>query len=348
MNSPLGVAVIGCGYWGKNYVRLCSELPQIGVVAVCDLSPERLEDAARRFPSVRIAEFPDEAIQRDDIDAVIICTDAASHYEIARQCLQHGKHVLVEKPFTTQSAHALELVQLAQARDLILMVGHVFLYNPGIEALKTYIEQGDIGEIYYLHSRRTNLGPVRCDVNAAWDLATHDVSIFNYLLGESPEWVSAVGCSFLRSGTQDAVFVTLGYPEGVRGHVHASWADPNKEREIVVVGSRMRIAFNDLDARESVRIFEKGVAAVSAEPVGYGSYQLAIRDGSIISPKIEASEPLRNQVKHFLTCITEHQQPLSDGSNGLEVVRVMEAIDLSMERNGAPVEVMPHGWKLYG
>jgi predicted dehydrogenase len=246
---------------------------------------------------------------------------------------------LVEKPITTQVAQAEELIALSESKAVTLMVGHTFLYNAGVRKVKSYIEEAKLGRIYYVYARRTNLGPIRKDVNALWDLASHDVSIFNYLLDGVPEWVSAVGIKALRNCREDVGFISLGYPDGIVGHIHVSWADPNKVREVVVVGSERRIVFNDLNTFEKVRVFEKGVSPTPAEASSYGEYHLLMRDGDIVSPKVEASEPLKNQARHFIDCIAQGGCPLTSGRDGLAVVRVMEAVDRSLECRGAPVEV---------
>lgn len=339
MVDQRGIAILGCGYWGINYLRVFNELPEARVVAVCDERPDRLQEIGQRFPGVALTTEVEEALQLDGVDAAVVCTPATTHYSVTRRCLEAGKHVLVEKPITTLATDAEALIALADVRDLILMIGHTFLYNPGVRKIKDYIKRGEVGRVYYLYSSRTNLGPIRRDVNALWDLAPHDVSIFNYLLDSVPEWVSAVGAKVLRNGREDVGFISLGYPNGVVGHIHVSWADPNKVREVVVVGSDKRIVFNDLNALEQVRVFEKGVASIAAEASSYGEYQFLMRDGDIISPRIEPSEPLKNQCRHFLECVVQGRRPLTSGWEGWEVVRVMEAIDRSMARNGIPVEV---------
>jgi predicted dehydrogenase len=339
MTDHLRVAIVGCGYWGMNYVRLLSELSETEVVAVCDRMPDRLYEVKRRFPNVRMTTEVEDIASMEDVDAVIVCTSATTHYQIARCLLEAGKHILVEKPITTSVTHTEELIRLAEKHDVKLMVGHVFLFNPGIELVKTYIEQGELGKIYYLHACRTNLGPIRQDVNVLWDLATHDVSILNYLLDSVPQWVNASGAKVLGNNREDVGFVVLGYPSGVRGHIHVSWADPNKVREIVVVGSNTRIAFDDLSVQEKVRVYEKGVVSSLVEPASYGEYHLSIRDGNIVSPHVQISEPLKNQAKHFVQCVIEDCEPLTDGWSGLAVVRVMEAIDRSLAQNGTPIEI---------
>jgi len=339
MTDEIGIAVLGCGYWGINYVRVFSELAGARVVVVCDQRADRLREVKRRFPKVQVSNDVTEALRQDGVDAAVICTEAKTHYEIARQCLRAGCHILVEKPVTTSAADAASLTAFAESTGVTLMVGHTFLYNPGVQKLKDYIDQGQLGRIYYLHARRTNLGPIRHDVNALWDLAPHDVSIFNYLLGSVPEWVSAVGAKVLRNCREDVGFISLGYRDGVVGHIHVSWAEPNKAREVVVVGSDKRIVFDDLNPLERVRVFDKGVAPVMVEPASYGEFQFLMRDGDIVSPRVEVSEPLRNQCSHFLECVKGDRRPLTGGRQGYEVVRVMEAIERSIERQGAPVEV---------
>ena len=338
MESQLRVAVIGCGYWGGNYVRLFSELPDTQVVAVCDQRQECLDKVSKRFPDVILSQSLDEVLSLPEIDAVVISTYASSHYEITRKCIEAGKHVLLEKPMTTAVEDAEKLIALAEAHGVILMVGHIYLYNAGIRKIKELVNNGSMGQLYYLYSQRTNLGPIRYDVNAIWDLAPHDISIMNYVLDSAPEWVSAVGHRALRSDREDVGFIVLGYPHNVVGNIHVSWADPDKIRQIVAVGSQQRVVFNDLNPQEPIRIFEKGIDGSALLPTSFGE-QYAIRNGNIISPQIGLSEPLKEQCLHFVDCIRNHRQPLSDGRNGLDVVRVMVAINESIQRKGAPVQL---------
>ncbi len=245
-SNPTGIAVIGCGYWGMNYVRIFNELTESRVAAVCEQSPERLKEVARRFPNVYLTTQIDDVLSQPDVQAVVVCTEASSHYNVARRLLSAGKHLLVEKPLTTTSRDAENLIELADSHSVTLMVGHTFIFNAGIRKVKEYVKQ-DTGRVYYLYARRTNLGPIRRDVNALWDLAPHDIAIFNYLLDATPEWVSAVGGKVLGNSRDDVGFVSLGYPGNVLAHVHVSWADPDKAREVVVVKSDRRILFNDLN-----------------------------------------------------------------------------------------------------
>ncbi|HEY1303108.1 MAG TPA: Gfo/Idh/MocA family oxidoreductase [Vicinamibacterales bacterium] len=342
MADLAGIAIVGCGYWGINYVRVFSELPGARVVVVCDQRPERLQEVGRRFPAVALTTQLESALNEHGVDAVVVATSATTHYDITRRAIAAGKHVLVEKPLTTRSADAALLVEAAASRSVVLMVGHTFVYNAGIRKVKEYIQSGR-DEVYYLYSSRTNLGPIRHDVNALWDLAPHDIAIFNFLLDSTPRWVSAVGAKVLRNCREDVGFISLGYQQGsqsdVVGHIHVSWADPHKARELVLVGSDRRIVFDDLNGVEQVRVFEKGVKATPDEPLTYGEYHLQIRDGDIVSPRLEVSEPMKNQCKHFLECVCSGAKPRSDGRDGEHVVRVLEAVDRSMGLKGAPVEV---------
>jgi predicted dehydrogenase len=345
-SAKVGVAIIGCGYWGGHYVRIFNELPDSRVIAVCDQRPDRLREIARRFPGLYLTTQVDEAVTHPGVDAVIVCTEASAHYEMVRCALSAGKHVLVEKPLTTTSTDAERLIELAESTSLTLAVGHTFVFNAGVRKVKEYIQKGE-GRVYYLYARRTNLGPIRRDVNAVWDLAPHDIAIFNYLLERLPLWVSAVGGTVLGNRLHDVGFVSLGYPDNILAHVHVSWADPDKAREIVVVKNDKRIVFNDLNVVEPVRVFEKGVTPVEQDAWSYEEFRFEIRDGDIISPRVEAVEPLKSQCRHFLECVVNWKPPISGGLEGLHVVRVLEAVNRSLERKGIQVEVESKGDYFY-
>jgi len=340
-SAQIGIAVVGCGYWGINYVRVFSEFPNTKVVAICDTQQERLDVVNQRFPHATPVQDLHNLFDVPGIDAVVVATQASTHYNVATACLAAGRHVLIEKPITTSSEDAQKLVEQAEKASLTLMVGHTFIYNSGVQKVRSYIDHGDLGHIYYLYARRTNLGPIRQDVNALWDLATHDVSIFNYLLDGPPQWVSAVGANILHRELEDVGFVALSYNNNILGHIHASWADPNKVREVVVVGSDRRIVFDDTNQLERVRIFEKGIttSGKGKSADSYGEYNLLMRDGDIISPKVEVSEPLKSQCRHFLDCVINKRRPRTGGQEGVDVVKVMEAINQSMKNKGVPVEL---------
>lgn len=332
------VAVIGCGYWGVNYIRVFSELQRAKVVLVADASSARLEVVRERFPLISTTLNWKEIVENRWVDAVVIATPAATHFQLAREFLRAGKHVLVEKPLTTTVEDGEALIGACAEAKRILMVGHTFLFNPGIHKIKQLMSSSDFGKVYYLHATRTNMGPIRQDVNALWDLAAHDVAIFNELLGTQPTCVSAIGSKVLGSDREDVVFATMTYPGGTIANLHVSWVDPNKVREIVVVGGQRRIVFDDLRNLERVRIFEKGVAS-ELEADSFGEYRLLMRDGDIISPRVDTSEPLKNQSSHFLDCVQTGTQPTSDGKNGLDVVKVLVALTKSIALQGAPVSV---------
>lgn len=340
MGNPIGVAIIGCGYWGVNYVRVFNELPEARLVALCERRADRLKEIGRRYPAAALVQSDEQVLAMDEVEAVVICTPASVHFGVTHDALASGKHVLVEKPLTTTVREADALIAQAEKCKRVLMVGHTFLFNPGIKKMKEYIGHGDAGQLYYLYARRTNMGPIRNDVSAIWDLAPHDISIFNYLLDGKPLWVSAVGSNVLGNEHSDVGFITLGYPRGILGHIHVSWADAYKVREVVVVGSEERIVFNDFNPLERVRVFEKGVAPMEAEASSYGEYHFRMRDGDIISPRVDASEPLKNECSHFLECVRTGERPISDAHVGRAVVEVMEAIDRSMARHGAPVRIL--------
>jgi predicted dehydrogenase len=334
---PTGIAIIGCGYWGVNYVRVFGEMPDAKVLVVCDTKANRLDEVRRRFPDVTVTTDVDAALTTPGVEAVVIATNARTHFDLSRRALLAGKHVLVEKPLTTHSEDASALIELGKERKRLLLVGHTFLYNAGVRKVKEFVDQQ---HVYYLYAQRTSLGPIRRDVNALWDLAPHDIAIFNYLLGMEPDRVSAVGVHALHSKRADVGFISLTYPGGVVGHVHVSWADPNKVREVVVVCSDQRIVFNDLDPLERVRIFNKGVKVDrTEEPIGFGEYLFQLRDGDITSPAIPVSEPLKNQSGHFLHCVRRGEIAFTDATQGMAVVRIMEAIDESVAQNGVPVEI---------
>jgi predicted dehydrogenase len=337
--QQFGVLVVGCGYWGRHYLRIFHELPETRVVAVCDPSLERLGAVALDFPNIKLVQDLDVALTIPDVGCVIVATPAGTHFDVAARCLEAGLPVLVEKPLTTTSADATELIAMAEARDLTLMVGHTFVYNAAVRRVRDYLDSGEVGDVYYMYSRRTSLGPIRTDVNVLWDLASHDVSIYNYLLDTEPDWVSAIGTPVLGNERADVGFVSLGYPGGIAAHIHVSWADPNKTREIVVVGSDKQVVFNDLNALERVRVFSRGVTMVAPATPSYGEFMFQLRDGDIVSPLIEASEPLKNECAHFVECVCSGVAPITGGIAGRSTVRVMEAIDQSIAQRGEPVSL---------
>jgi predicted dehydrogenase len=333
------IGVIGCGEWGPNHIRNFSSLSDSTVVACSDLDLQRLSDVKARYPHLRTTASYEDLLA-SDVDAVVVATPTSTHYEVVKTALLAGKHVLCEKPLCTDAAEGVELVRLAEDRARVLMVGHVFMFNVGIQKLKEYLQKGALGQIYYLHSTRTNLGPIRQDVNVVWDLASHDISIFLYLLETLPVRVSAMGQAFIRSGQktiEDVAFASLEYPDRISAHVHVSWLSPRKVRELTVVGDIRMAVWNDLSPSEPLRLYEKGVTR--RHYTDFGEFHTLLRDGDIHIPKLDLIEPLRLQSSHFLQAVRQRTRPISDGASGVKVVRVLAAIERSLQMHGAPIDV---------
>ena len=334
----VGIGLVGCGRWGLNYLRAFSELEGCEVVGACDSNPVRCTEAERRLPGLKTTPKVSQLVADSAVDAVVVATDATRHYDVALAALQAGKDCLVEKPITTSVDQARRLAGLATSRHLLLMVGHVFRYNPGINHLQKLIGTGALGQLEYLTFTRTNLGPIRSDVNVVWDLMTHDVSIALHFLNQSPVWVSAQGAAFLSSRCEDVAFATLGFDNGVVANIRASWLDPRKVREITVVGSSKMAFFDDLETQEPVRIYDKGAIREPAYET-FGEFKLVTRSGDVVIPAIPAMEPLKNQCQHFLQSVTTRRPVLSDAADGLRVVEILQAINESLGRRGQPVSL---------
>lgn len=317
---------IGCGQWGPNQIRTFFFHPDVDVVRVCDTDPARLAAMKSQFMHIEITTDFKEITQAKDIDAVVVTTPVSTHHAIARDALLHGKDVLCEKPLTLTSEESQDLIEIAAKNQCILMVGHVFIFNSGIQKLKELIDGAELGKNHYFHAKRTNLGPVRNDVNAVYDLASHDISIFNYLTGSTPKVIGAIGKSYLRPNIEDVAFISLEYPGGVLAHIHVSWLDPKKIREITIVGDQKMATWNDLSPNGSVEIYTKHI---EKDPFykDFGEFHLLAKDGEVVIPNIKNIEPLKAQTHHFVDCITHRKKPLTDGRNGLDVVRTLEAID---------------------
>ena len=339
---------IGLGHWGPNLVRAFLNSQRARVGMVCDLSEARLETVRRNISATIHCCADSQAAATDaEADAVVIATPTDTHYALTKAALSAGKHVLVEKPLAGRLDQAEELVELAQRQQLVLCVGHVFLFNNGIRAVKSLIDRGDLGSIRYIFSSRTNLGPFRSDVNALWDLGSHDVSIFNYWLDAEPIQVTACGTSYLNPNVEDVVVANFAYPNHVQACVHASWLNPQKVREITVVGERQMVVWNDMDLNEPVRIYHKSVD-VERGPAyadSFGAFRLLVRSGDVVIPKIDASQPLDAECRHFLDCIEGKSQPINSGTVGLRVVGALEAAQLSMRNRSVLTPVVrssPH------
>ena len=335
MAQPARIGLIGYGYWGPNLARNFHALPDARLVAVADADANRLDEPARLYHARTYADYH-ELLADPTLDAVAIATPARTHFEIARAALARDKHVLVEKPLAMSSDEARQLIALAEKKGRVLMVGHTFEHNPAVWKIRELIEQCAIGEVYYVYANRVNLGRVQRDINALWSIAPHDISILLYVLGAMPLEVSARGATYLNVNVEDVVFVTLTFPNKVLAHVHASWLDPSKVRQMTFVGSEKMIVYDDVDAEARLRVYDKGVYKRGSD---YGEFQLKVHSGDINIPKIDMSEPLRNECAHFVECVREGKRPRTDGENGLRVVRVLEAAQESLEKDGATIKI---------
>jgi predicted dehydrogenase len=336
------VAVIGAGHWGPNLIRNFNNRLSSVVTWVVDVDQSRLEQVKLRFPDVRTATDAHAAISDPGVQAVVITTPTSTHYPLAKMALNAGKHVLVEKPITDQVQHGEELVELAERSDRVLLVGHVFIYNAAVQQVKKYLEADALGRIFYISMVRTNLGPIRIDVNAAWDLASHDVSIVNFWLGAEPISASAVGGVYINAGVEDAVFATLRYPNDVLVNLHASWLNPKKAREITVVGDKQMMTFDDMNLNEPVRIYDKQVSDARVKPPyvdSFATFRASVRDGSVVIPRIVMGEPLKTECDHFIACIENRSRPMFDARASVGVVRALATIARSVKNHGKEEEV---------
>ncbi len=333
---------IGLGHWGPNLVRAFLNSQRALVGMVCDLSEARLETVRRNISgSIQCAQDPQAAATDPAADAIVIATPTETHYSLSKAALLAGKHVLVEKPLAARLDQAQDLVAIARRERRLLAVGHVFLFNNGIRAVKSLIDRGELGSIRYIFSSRTNLGPFRSDVNALWDLGSHDVSIFNYWLGAEPIQVTACGTSYLNPNVEDVVVANFAYPNQVQACVHASWLNPQKVREITVVGERQMVVWNDMDLNEPVRIYHKSVDVERGPGYAdsFGAFRMLVRSGDVVIPKIDAAQPLDAECQHFLDCIEGKSQPINDGEVGLRVVAALEAAQNSMRNRSVQTVV---------
>ena len=331
------VAVVGGGGWGRNLIRNFAEIPSCRLKTICDLNEKALAAAKAAYKGVEVTADSSKVFADREVGAVVIATDAPSHYRLACQALDAGKHVFVEKPMTLAPADAEDLVRRADKAGRTLMVGHLLEYHPCVAQLKDLVDQGQLGALRYMYCQRLNLGVIRKDENAWWSLAPHDVSIILYIFQAEPVVVTAQGQAYLRPGVEDVVFAQLKFADGRIAHIHVSWFDPHKVRQVTLVGSDKMATFDDMEASEKIRIYDKGVS-VAGSVVGY-EQSLSIRTGDILIPKTPGGEPLRIECLHFLECVEKGTTPRSDGRDGLRVVRVLEAASRSLAAGGAPVNL---------
>jgi predicted dehydrogenase len=324
------LGIIGYGYWGPNIVRNFSGHQDCTVVAVCDKNPVALARVLIQYPNVRLTTEVDDIVTSSEIDAVAIVTSVSSHYELAKKALENGKHIFVEKPFTATSAQAEELVELAERKNLRIMVDHTFLFTGAVRKIKQLINEGVLGSLYYYDSTRVNLGLFQHDVNVLWDLAPHDLSVMDYLIGLEPDLVVATGSAHVNC-LEDVAHLTVYFPNNVLAHVNVNWLSPVKVRTTLVGGQKKMLVWNDLDPSEKVKVYDKG-ADVKTEQ---GVHQLLVsyRTGDMWAPKVEELEALKLETRYFLDCVKDGTQPFNDGQAGLRVVRILEAAEQSLRQH---------------
>jgi predicted dehydrogenase len=328
--------VVGYGYWGPNVVRNLDRLESAEVVAVCDKSPASRKKVAKAYPDVLVTEDSAELMSSPDIDAIAVVTPVWTHYELAKAALLNGKHIFVEKPFTSNAAQAQELIELAAQRNLKIMVDHTFLFTGAVTKIKQLLDDGSLGKLYYYDSTRVNLGLFQHDVNVVWDLAPHDLSIIDHLIEQTPEAISATGQTHL-NGHEDVAYITVYFPDKVIAHINVNWLSPVKVRTTLIGGEKKMLVWNDLEADEKIKIYDKGVNVTSRE----GLYDLLVhyRSGDMWAPQIEQVEALTRELSYFVDCIANDKTPVNDGEAGLRVVRMLEAANESIRQRGAVVRL---------
>lgn len=336
-SKKAAVAIIGLGYWGPNLVRTFFKLPQAFLQVCADLDQARVDKIKAQYPSVEATTDVRSVLQDPKVDAVVIASSAVTHYELGKQALLAGKHIFIEKPLALTRTEAEELVETAKRTGRVLMVGHLLLYHPAVRMLKSYLEKGEIGQVSYLYAERLNLGKIRMDENCLWSLAPHDISVILYLLDEEPVSVTAVGECYLQKDIEDVVFLTLQFTNKKMANIHISWLDPHKVRRLTLVGTKKMIVFDDMETSNKIKIYDQG----AGPPQDYRSYNddLTLRFGDIFIPRVVMEEPLKVECSHFLECIEMGQTPMSGGEAGLQVVKVLEAAQESLEKGGCPVYV---------
>ncbi|MFC1554818.1 Gfo/Idh/MocA family protein [candidate division KSB1 bacterium] len=341
----VNILQIGYGYWGPNLTRNLAGLDGVNITALTEVVKENIDKFKGTYTDADVYKNYKEPLKREDIDAVVIATPAAFHFDMTLEALENGKHVLVEKPLALTSKEGEILVDIAEKNNRILMVGHTFLYNSAVRELKNYITNGDLGDIYYIYSHRLNLGKIRQDINSLWNFAPHDVSIILDLLSDkTPQSVTSRGFSYIQKDIEDVVFLTVEYPDSVCAHIHVSWIDPNKVRKMTIVGSKKMVVYDDVSNDAKLQIFDKGVerhynGKDIASFESYGEFQLLLRAGDVLVPKINFVEPLKTECKHFVDCIRENKIPITDGRHGLKVVKILEAAQNSLKNHGSTIDV---------
>lgn len=327
IGNKMKLGIVGAGNWGMNLIRNFCKILTVENVIICDTDKKRISKVDFEYPGIKTTESLDTILNDDKINAVVVASPAETHYDIAKKALTSGKHVFVEKPITLNVKEAEKLIEISESKHLTLMVDHILIYHPVVKKLKELIDEGTLGEIYYIYSQRVNLGVIRSNENALWSLGPHDVSLYLHLLNEEPDLISAIGDVYIQKENciEDTVFLHLHFPSGVDAHAHLSWLDPHKIRRLTVVGSKKMAVFDDMEPRNKLTIFDRGAEWTEESGVG-------VRYGDIYIPNVPLKEPLRVVCEHFLECIEKDKKPWSDGFDGLKVIRILEEAERILKR----------------
>ena len=332
----VGIAVVGAGAWGKNHIRVFSEITNARLKYICDSDPSKLLPIQKIYPQTKTVENLKPILLDPDVRGVVVASSAFSHYSLSKEILLADKDVLVEKPMALNSKDAGEILTIAEKRGKILMVGHLLIYHPVVNRLKEMVASGELGKIYYIYTQRVNFGVIRKDENALLSFAPHDLSVILHLLDEEPVMVSAHGESYIQNGIEDVVFLTLQFSDGKMANIHLSWLDPHKLRKITIVGSKKMVVFDDMEVSEKLKIYDKGVESPSYST--YGEY-LSLRFGDITIPSVKIVEPLRAEAEHFVQCIESRKEPKTGARDGLKVVKILMAAQQSLKGKGMPIAI---------
>lgn len=337
----LNIAIIGAGYWGKNLVRNFATAQRCNLKYVCDRNEKILAKHKANFPFIQVSADFDNVLCDSEVDAVVIATEASAHFEIAKKAIEAGKHTYVEKPLTLKASDAKVLIEMAKQNKARLMVGHLLEYHPAVTYLKNLIDDGEIGTPLYMYTQRVNLGIVRQNENTWWSLAPHDISVICYLFDSEPVSVTARGQCYLQEGVEDVVFATISFADNKFANIHCSWLDPHKIRKMTVVGSKKMVTFDDMEATEKIRIYDKSAEIKNGANTEVNTYAeaIALRFGNILIPKIKSNEPLAQECAHFIDCILDNKPILTGGTDGLRVVQILEAGQKSLKNSGIPVNI---------
>jgi predicted dehydrogenase len=338
MNRQIKVGVVGCGYWGPNLIRNFRSLPECSMKVMCDLSQDRLKHLHSVYPEVEGETRFEQLVKDPDLDAIVVATAVKFHFPMAKASLLAGKHTLIEKPLAASSAECEELIEIARKQGLVLMVGHTFLYSAPVRKIKEIVDRGDVGEIRYISARRLNLGLFQKDINVAWDLAPHDISIIQYIMQEKPFCINCRGAAHITPGIEDVTSMSLQFTKDRSAIIHSSWLDPRKIRDMTIVGSKRMIVYDDVAPQEKIKIYDVRVDRPPHYDT-FAEFQYAYHYGDMYSPYIKQDEPLKTECQHFLSCIRDKVTPLTSGTKGLEVVQILEASSESLKKDGAPIDL---------